>query len=146
MLGHGLAHGLERRDRVEGVPRQQRLGARARERRRSGEHLVQHTAQAVEIAATVDMSGARLLRTHVGGRPDRHPAFRQLLPPGARDRQGESEVRHDRMFAAEQDVLRLDVPMHNALTVGATESAANITRDAEGVVERKRAFPCQALA
>ena len=50
------------------------------------------------------------------------------------------------MFAAEQDVFRLDVPMHDALTVSAAESPANITRDAEGVVERKRAFPCQALA
>ena len=55
------------RHRIQDVARENRVHARSCERRLAGEHLVEHAAEAVDVAAPVEfVEAARLLGTHVG--------------------------------------------------------------------------------
>src|SRR2546427_287332 len=55
---------------------------------------------------------------HVPRRPHCDPRPSQLPPPRRRDRPRDSEIRHYRMPRLEQDVLRLDIAVHNVVAVG----------------------------
>ena len=48
----------------------------ARERRRAGQHLVEHTAERPDIGALVDRPSARLLGAHVRRGPEQHAVLR----------------------------------------------------------------------
>ena len=52
----------------------------------------------------------------------------------SRDRERDPEVRHDRVPVVEQDVRRLDVPVHHAVTVGVVQGVRHGGRDAHALV------------
>ena len=89
------------------------------ERRLADEHLVQHAAEAVDVAPGVDVLAAeRLLRAHVVRRADGHAGLGQLLAAGLAHRPRDAEVGDQRVAAEQQDVLRLDVAVDDAALVG----------------------------
>ena len=101
------------------MPRDLLLGRRAEERWVSRQHLVQHAGETVDIAPAVQpLTSSRLLGAHVLGRADRNPGLGQLLARGRRDRPRDPEVTDYRVPGLEQDVLGLDVPVHDIMTVG----------------------------
>ena len=66
---------------------------------------------------------------------------------GARGMQGpgDAEVGDDGLAAGQHDVLRLDVPMDDAVLVGVLQGAADFAGDLERGVERKLLFPREPL-
>jgi hypothetical protein len=94
------------------------------------DHLVQHAAQTVEIAAPVHRRGRRgLLRAHVGRGPDRKPDPGERRAAGEADRPCDAEIRHHRMTVRDEDVLRLDVSMNHAAPVGVVERVGDFPGD-----------------
>ena len=86
------------------------------ERRFAHEHLVEHAAERVQVAASVDGFARRLLRAHVRRRADRHAGLRHApSSPAALHRLADAEVGDERVAVLQQDVLRLDVAVHDAL-------------------------------
>ncbi len=57
------------------------------------------------------LARSRLLRTHVVGRPQRHPGLGHASAGRGAQGQRDAEVRHHGTAVVEQDVLRLDVPV-----------------------------------
>ncbi len=107
--------------------------------RRSHQHLVDHARQAVDIGALVQLGDPhRLLRAHVARRADRHPGARQRLPIEGADRPGDTEVGHDGVPVRQQDVLRLDVTMHDTLSMRVIEGRRDLPRDAHGRAQLHR--------
>ncbi len=147
-FGHGPIDG--RRDRVPKAPhRRHRVGqplgdhdlrARAGVGRLPREHLVQHAPETVDVAPLVHAGTRRaLLGAHVARRPHCDPRPSQLLPSRRRDRSRDSEIRHYRMPRLEQDVLRLDVAMHDIMAVGVAQGIRNLARDLHCLGERELA-------
>jgi hypothetical protein len=89
------------------------------------EHLVQHAAETVHVAASVQGSLAhRLLRTHVGRRPHREPCLGEALVGRGAHRQCDPEVR-DHCFAfVQQDVLH--VPMDHVVGVRVAKGGSDL--------------------
>ena len=87
--------------------------------RRPDQQFVEDDAQAEDVAAAIDPMpfATGLFRTHVGGRPGvARPLAHVLLS------QGQPEIGHERLAAlVEQNVARLDVPMHQPLLVGVVQ-------------------------
>ena len=116
----------------------ERLGRRAGYGRLAGEHLVQHGGHGVHVAARVDGSiGDGLFGTHVLRRADRQTALRQPVPPRVPHRHRDAEVGEHREALVEQDVLRLDVSMHDTLSMRVVERRRDLPRDVERLVEVK---------
>ena len=112
-----------------------RGAAGAGERRRAGQHLVQNGAERVDVGGGTDRGVAgRLLRAHVRRRPEHETGAGETLVVRGDHGAGEAEVRHDRLSAGEQDVLRLDVPVDDPLPVGAGQGRGDVAGDGEGVV------------
>ena len=98
------------------MPRQHRLRRRAGERRLAGEHLVQHAAEAVEVAPPVDRRvAAGLLGAHVGRRADGEAGLGEPLAAGRASARAIPKSATMRVAVGEQDVLRLDVAVDDAL-------------------------------
>ena len=105
------------------------------ERRLPCQHLVQHAPQRIHVAAPVeDRVPSSLLGTHVCRRPHRQPRRGELLSPRGRDRPRDPEIRNHRVPRLEQDVLRLDVPVHHVVAVGVAQGVGYFPRDLDGVV------------
>ena len=123
-LEHPLSdHGLRRASRVRDL---------------AGEHLVQDAAEAVEVRPAIHTRRAvRLLWAHVGGRAHRHARGRQVLSVSDLQRPGDAEIRDQRVAPAEQDVLGLDVPVHDALAVRVAQRVGHLAGDLQRVVERQ---------
>jgi hypothetical protein len=66
-----------------------------------------------------------------------HPGLGQV--PAARlvHRLRQAEVGHQRVTAAQENVLRLHVAVHNAVLVGVRERVRDLARDPEGFLERE---------
>src|SRR5438034_9104046 len=88
------------------------LGAWSRERRRAGEHLVQHAPQTVHVAAAIQLPLATdLLRAHVVWRTETEARLSQ--PPSARygHHLGDAEIGDYGVFRLKENVLGFDVSM-----------------------------------
>ena len=123
------------------MPRQDCLRVRPGKRRLPHQQLVQHAPQRVHVAPPVQLPlPGRLLRTHVGRRPHRDPCLRQPLRPSRPDRPRNPKIRHDRVAARQQDVLRLDIPVHHAPTVGVRQGIGHFPRQLHRLLQGERAL------
>ena len=91
-----------------------------------GEHLVEHQAERVDVAARRHFAAGELFRGHVGGRTGAQRLAR---------RAGEAEVGDpDLAVAVEHDVRRLQIAMDDAPVVGGGETGADLARELDGAV------------
>ena len=96
-------HGL-RRGRLEWCP--------------PSNHLEQHTPHRVDVRTPVHIVLTKgLLRAHVRRRAHGHPGAGEFLAACDLHGAGNSKIRDDSLVASEQDVLRFDVAMNDALLV-----------------------------
>ncbi len=99
----------------------------AAERPLAGQHLVEDHAQAVDVAAGVDVVrlAARLFGRHVGRRAHDLAVRRHRLAVGVA--LGEAEVGDVRpALAVEEDVRRLDVAVDDAVVVGVLQGVGHL--------------------
>ncbi len=114
------------------------LQRRPGERWLTAEHFVDHAAQAVEVAASVDVAFARrLFGTHVRRRTHRHARLCELRGACRTDGTGDPEIRHHRVARFDQNVLGFDVTMHHAVGVSVRECIGDLSRDVERRVQRQ---------
>ncbi len=112
-----------------------------------GQHLVQHAAQGELVGTVVDpLVARRLLGAHVGGGPDGHSGGGELLASGGGHRARDPEVRDVYATLLEQDVARLDVTVHHAVTVRGLEGLAHLLGDGKRVVDGELPLPVETLA
>ena len=116
------------------------------ERRLPGRHLVEDGSRREDVGPRVDGRALRLLRGHVARRShhgalagQRHRLGRvsalRLLK-----QLGETEVEYlDQAVRPDDDVLGLDVAVHDAQLVGLAERAGYLSREVEYLVERRDA-------
>ncbi len=125
-------------------------GAGAGEGALAGEHLVEHGAEGVDVGASVDPFTADALGGHVGRGAGDHagPGHGQLAgePGGA----GDAEVEDlDELGVGgalcEEDVLGLQVAVHDVEGVGLADRAAHGVDDAEGPLDVELAFVVERL-
>jgi hypothetical protein len=147
-------HGRPRRGDLEGIGslRQVLGGPLPRRLRLEGElareHLVRHHAKRIHIASTVELLARELLRAHVRRRAEYHALLRELLflldvgrfrtrrDPEVQDL-GEVLLPRARR---EHDVVRLQVPVHDALLVGFRERTTHLPKDVFHPGRGHRAF------
>ncbi len=156
---HGGAE-VGHRPRLERhVHAEERVSRRGHERRLSRKHFVEYTRQRVDVGPPVHFPAARLLRTHVLRCPE-HRARRGregysvcLLPSAPQ--QNDPEVDDERHAVSQEDVLRFDVPVHQAVLVGVAQRARDVPREAKSVLygeaplahqSRAQGFPCHVRA
>ena len=116
--------------------------------RAAGEHFVEHGAEREDVRASIDDLAAHLLRCHVsGGAGDERSrglgwTFLRRVTPAAPEvvqcREAEIEDLHAAV-QREEDVLRLQVAMHDAACVRGAKPPGHLERDVERRVHRQRA-------
>ena len=112
-------------------------GARPAKGGCAGEHLVRRDAERVDVGAMVDVGiGGGLLGRHVERRAERRAGVGERVPsrsppraPRRAERLGDAEVGDRGRAAGEQDVVRLDVAMHDAALVRVGERARDVLED-----------------
>ena len=149
--GISAAPGADRRQRRQHLLRHDRLRGRPGERRRPAQHLIEHAAEAVDVAPPVHLRrAAGLLRAHVGRRPDGEARLGEALVARGLARGGDAEVGHDGLVAVEQDVLGLDVAVDDAVPVRVVQREPDLAGDADGGRHREPPLalqpPAQGLA
>jgi hypothetical protein len=116
----------------------------AGERQPAGEQLEQHHPGRVDVTGGTGGSPGDLLGRHVADRPDEQPGPGVT---GRRQRPGQAEVGHlDPPLGGDQDVLRLDVAVHDAGRVRRRQPVEHARHDLErGRGGEPPAVPEQAL-
>ena len=141
------ARGGERRHRIEGVVRHDFLLGATSEGRAPREHLVEHAAQTVDVAATIESPlPDDLLRAHVDRSADRQTGVGQLIPSfalGSRERLGDAEIGYQRMRFRKQDVCRFDVSVDHPAPMSIVQRIGYLARDSRRVRDRKRTLSGQ---
>ena len=135
---HRGAHGAQWSDRLDRVPYRHGDCRGAGERWGTGQHLVHHTPQRVQIAACVTHDAAGQLRTHVGGRAHRHRGYRARCVTRGVHGVREAEVGHDRLAVLDENVLRRDIVMHHAASMRVAQCVRDLISEAEGIGDRQR--------
>ena len=133
----------DRRRLVADVARGDVGEAAAAEGRPSGEHLVEHDAQRVQVGARVDLATQRLFRRDVLARPEHAAGLRQtrLL-----QRTGDPEIGHAHpAVVADQDVAGLQIAVDAAPRVGGGEAVRDLRRDRDRVGDRDHPLLPEAL-
>jgi len=112
------------------MPYQDRLGCRTCEGRGAGDHLVQDAAKRVDIATAVELSFASdLLGAHVGRTAEYEAGIGQGGSScGFGDCTRDTEIRDQPMPVLHQNVVRLDVAMHDAAPVRVVQRAGHADR------------------
>ena len=121
------------------------------ERRRTGEHVVEHDPEGVDVGATVQGIARRLLGTHVLRCSDYHAFAGEgraaLLLLRSLRRFRDPEVRHQDVAApVEQDVVGLDVAMHDLVAMRVRERIRDLPGDARRVADGKLLLRLEELA
>ena len=109
------------------------------ERRAAGQQFVEQHAQAVDVAARVNVQPAhlRLLRTHVGRRADELLQLREdrLVRQPPFGGLGDAEINHLRhrhaVVQRDEDVRRLDVAVDDALLMRVLDGLADLDEQLE---------------
>jgi len=141
----GRAGGAPIGQRLRGlgdVRREDLLGRHPGEGRASGQHLVGHDAEGVDVRPLVDvLLRRRLLRRHVGRRAERHAHGGHVLATGRlAERLGHAEVHHQRVAARQHHVVGLDIAVHDPARVGVRQRVGHLTQDANRVGNRQLAL------
>lgn len=98
------------------------------------QHLVQHDAEGVDVAAGVGGAAGDELGGEVGDRPQKLLSGRRVRRRGP----GQSEVADlDASVLGEQHVLRLDVAMHDPGAVRGGEAREDRIHDGDGLRDRE---------
>ena len=107
------------------------------ERHPPDQQFVEHNSQTIQIRSAVDRPPARLLRTHVMRRADHGAGARHVR--GRIVGAGDAEIgqRRGAVFA-HQDIVGLDVAMHEAFGVRIIERSRNFAHHAQGERDRPR--------
>ncbi len=117
--------------RFADVPVQQAERGRRPERRLAREHLVQHAAERVEVAARVGGGGEGLFGGHVGGAADRGAGEGEPGRVGVQ-RGGDPEVEHHHpAVVPDHHVARLEVPVHHRDGVHHGERGTDLRGDGD---------------
>ena len=125
-----LSHRMARDDRVRRP---------ATKRRLAGQHLVQDAPQAVDIGPAVEIAVRHaLLGAHVVWRAERDARLRQLFLARRGRRPGDPEIHHQCMPVIDQDVLGLDVAVHDALLVRILERVGRLGGEQHRVIDAER--------
>ena len=96
-----------------------------------GQHLVEDAAEGIEIGSPVYVPVSRsLLRAHVRRRPERESRVGESVGSGGAYCSRDPEVRHQRVAALEQDVLRFDIAMDHPVCVRVAQGVRYLARDA----------------
>ena len=107
------------------------------------EHLVEDDAERVDVGLAVDVVAQRLLGRDVVGRAEHAAVGGQAV---VAQRAGDAEVGDlGRALGVEQDVLRLDVAVHDLVRVRAAERAGDLDRVGQRLVDRQPAEPADAV-
>ncbi len=127
--------------------RDDRLRRRADERRLSGEHLVGHNAECVDVGAVIDVALAHgLFGRHVLRRAQGDSRLCHALSTRLLDGERDAEVGDECVAVLEKNVLRLDVPMNDSTRVRVRQRVRDFARDAHRVGDRQLTLALEAGA
>src|SRR5439155_24928977 len=113
------------------------------EGRETKQGLVHHDAEPVDVASTVEEFSARLLGRHVVRSSHDISASGHAA---AEMPCGNSEISNECVLVfIKENVVRLDVAVHQSTSVGVIESCRDLRRDAGRGFRRKRAMAANAI-
>ena len=96
------------------------------ERRPAADHLVDHDAERVQIAAGIGLRALGLLGREVRRRAHHRADLGEVLLDGGVERPGDAEVGHLHLpVVGDEDVRRLDVAVDHAVAMGEAEGGGH---------------------
>ena len=127
--------------------RNDRLRSRARERRIASEHLVGYRAERVDVGSRSDVALAhRLLGAHVLRSAERETRLCHALAASLFHGERDSKIGHECMTVLKENVLRLDVAVHDAAAVRIIERVGGFARYSNGIRYGKLLVTIQSTA
>jgi hypothetical protein len=138
---------LQQRDRAsDGLGDQQLLNGIALERTPPGQQLVRKHTHRIDVGAMIELRiPGGLLGRHVSRCTERHP------DPGHRSlgavpvqRPGDAEIGDQRALSRGEDVVGLDVAVHDAVVMGVRQGVGDIEQNPAHLVGGECATPLQA--
>ena len=129
----------DRRRRLVDVRHNDRRRDRRVEGHATRDHLVQHDTERVDVRARVDRFALAVLGRHVARRADDHARSRQSARRRVLQRRdAEVDDLDDSRRIADDDVVGLQVPMHDAEPVRGVHRVADLRDDPGGLRKRHR--------
>ena len=117
------------------------------ERRLTGEHFISDGTQRIDVAARRDRSLSHgLLGTHVARRTEREPGLSHSSATSLCDRQCDSEVGDDRTSVVQENILRLDVPVYDALSVRVVQCTRDFRSNSQRIGNGKLLLAVESLS
>jgi hypothetical protein len=112
------------------------------------EHLVAQDPEGIDVGPVVDVGvGRSLFGSHVDRCADRDSGRREAVGTGGlKHRFGHAEVGDQRVPPGQQDVVGLDVAVHDSATVREGQGIGDLAQDPGGILDRQLALTAQSLA
>ena len=147
MQRNRIAHRRERHGALRQQLRDDGLDGRAGKRGFAGEHLVRDRTKRIQIRVKIHPFLAhRLLGAHVLRRAERQSGLRHARAARVLHGEGDAKIGEQRVPALQQDVLRLDVAMHDTQAVRIAERVGHFTGDPQRLVDRELRVTRQAIS